>query len=211
MRKLHILFIAVCAIFTCSCFDDTIKIHEAKKAALASEVFVDTIMFDLCFYDSPDTVISKLERTGYYQNGKLSYKFPDSRISNMTWEYDDLAMFFNDSLKQFILSTYDYNSEWRQVIKEIYSKKYGEPIESSKSMYWFSGNLMIFIHESKREYDGRYSKSIIYQNLQSPENDGNIRKQCIMDDKLNHYSKEYWNKYIQPQKDKELEMAGRDI
>lgn len=205
---LSFIFISIFISFQ-SCIDTHKEYDEAKRAALESGIRVDTIMFGLCFNDSPEMVDKKLKETGRYDYNGLKYRFPDSRIYGMEWHETRAFWFYNDSLVKFTITSFDDSYNWREVIKEIFSAKYGNSIFHDKKDYWFKGNLEICVSEG--EMVGKTWKSIKYSNLDSEKWILNNRLHLCDTDDMNWYSEDYWNEHIKPKEENKLKNSGRDI
>ena len=201
-KTICIAFAALCMI---SCVEDRRKL--ARQESIASGIWVDTVMFDICFNDSPSSVKSKLKKTGYTDwNGNFEYKFKDSRLNRLSWKWRPDFSFHNDSLISFSIHTYSTDKYGAlSVLNEIYSVKYGTPIQESSSdfkyLFWYKGNLEIEIREDK------YGIHIYYKNITT----NRYKQKTVLDDDHNSYSEEYWNIHYKDKKEEELRNIGKDI
>lgn len=201
----------VLLIFVQSCAGTQKRYDEAKRAALASGIRVDTIMFGICFNDSPEIVDEKLKNTGMFEYGNLHYRFRDSRISGMTWKDIRAFWFYNDSLISFKICSFDDSFNWKEVVKEVYSAKYGEPVFCNGKHYWFKGNLEICVSEGESIL-GKKQKLIEYFNVEAVKKVYSIRELRFGDvNDMNYYSPDYWEKHIKPKEEKEMQRITRDI
>jgi len=200
-----VLFLITIFLFI-GCTSNQDRLWSERKKALESGIKVDTIMFGLCFGDSPDTVREKILNSKHSLGAGFRYTFSDKRIKNMVWTDSKYSRFYNDSLRYFTLSTCDNNKKWKEVIKEIYSHKYGKPLLFGGEYYWFVGNLEISTYESKDNSVLGVYKSITYKD-NTPRN----FVYPVEDESHNRYTVEYWEKNIKPKEDQKLKNIVEDI
>lgn len=200
MKKLLLLLSLVGILFSCNSGP---TLYEKRQASLATGIVVDTTMFAVCFNDNPAVVKMKLGESGHTGLYGFCYQFPEERIHDLEWKWSSFNSFYNDSLYSFSLHAKSYYNPI-EVLKEIFSLKYGETYENNGKFYWYKGNLEISI-----SYDGSSKKTKIeYLNLS---NDGYNQSRFQSDEECNWYSEEYWEQNKQPKIDEAIKVAGSDI
>ena len=204
MKKILLFSLIVFTLVGCK---ERSKRFAKQQEALATNIQIDTTMFGVCFNDNPEIVKSKLKLSGYYEyNYQFEYKFPDERLNDIYWKWNDLHSFHNDSLFRFCLeadiSSYKVEDALK-ALKEIYSLKYGEAFEENNELYWYKGNLEISIHFMK-EYPTLF---IEYSNLKNCNHGG----QELKYENYNSYTLDYWNRTYKAQKEEELKKSTKEI
>ena len=179
-----------------------------QKEALTTNIQVDTTMFDVCFNDNPNIVLRKLNHSSHKDyNYQFEYRFPDERLKDIKWKWNNLFAFHKDSLYCFSLKTEKASYKVKDVLKvleEIYSLKYGGSFEENKELFWYKGNLEINIH-----YMEEYSTLFIeYTNLKNNIHGGQELK---IDENYNSYTLDYWNRTYKHQEDESLRKVIKDI
>lgn len=179
--------------------------YELSRKALHSGIRVDSIMFGIKFRDTKSEVAKKLTaKTKRIDKDIYEYRFSDKRLNYMVWIVNlTECRFHNDSIIELNLKYTNYESSYnnQSLLREMYSSKYGEPVEYEGSLYWFKGNLEIQISPS------RYGQTWISYT----DNRAHSREDVWDELHFNTYSKDYWDKHIKPKKDSLLNIASKEI
>lgn len=130
MKKLLLLILCI-SICLISCNSIEKQKVKAKKEALVSGVRIDSVMFGLCFGDSPDKVRLVLNEFYSYCPGEPEFHFQYPKDLNpYKWEVSK-CWFYNDSLYNISIVANIPSYKWDECLAyldTLYSLKYGLPV-----------------------------------------------------------------------------------
>ncbi|MBD5584497.1 MAG: hypothetical protein HDQ88_05395 [Clostridia bacterium] len=167
--------------------------EKAAQEAINSGIKIDTIMFGVCFNDSPQKVHDILkEFASHNPRKKFEYHFLTRGVNKYAWKWNPSVSFHNDSLHTFRIEAEIPSFEWQNalnVLSDIYSHKYGKVYRSGNEINLYKGNLEVSIYTTEGSPYTKDKISISYRNRDFKY--GDFFK---WDDYQNSYSKRYWQK-----------------
>lgn len=219
------IYYLLAAIFICSC-SDTDKDYQLREKARNSGIVIDTIVQGICFNDSPSEVqrkIKEAEFTYITDEYFLNLPYPSSFKNGSHW-YVEEQWYRNDSLFLFSIRTNIssvYFNECLQELDSLYSYKYGEAVHNiqDSDIRWYKGNLTVDISTDTdingtivdciriKYKDSRFGDSPQYWG-KLKESDYDQKTGCHI---WYWYTPDYWNRTYQPEIDKKLQDAAKNI
>lgn len=223
MRNLLLLLILCSSICFFSCNSMEKQRTKAQKELLKSEIRIDSIMFGLCFGDSPDNTKRILDEFSSHCPGEFEFHFRYPKDLNpYKWEFSSVlgCCFYNDSLYCITIMADVPSYKWERCLADLdtlYSSKYGTPIrdkfKSEPMIDWYKGNLYVSIRtvKSDTDYINDYVR-ITYEDMNMKieypiYKSVNKKKYGFM---LN-YGKEYWDRTYKDTEDVLMNEALKDI